>query len=319
MPHHRPVVARAAARSGACGCTASPRRTRRCTTARSARDGGSTAATSSSGAGSRCSARACRHAVRHRRPDRQADPGRRRDASGWSASRRRLGNNQANDGGTRTRREMNGVLVPLETFRAYLRGGERIGLLMIKTPETETPRRRAGPRRSGWCAAPTTASATSRSRTSPTRSSRPRAQIRDDAAQLDDRPRVDRRHLAARRRGRHLLGAQDLARRAAVRDRPAQGDRRRPTGRSCSSSSSSRRRSRRSAARSGAGSAVVVCAVSSRGRSRPGCRWRRSDSCSASASPSPSGCSPGCSRRSPPPASPRSRRCAADPAFGRMP
>ena len=49
-----------------------------------------------------------------------------------------LGNTFANDGGDSwTQREMEGVIVPLETFRAYLRGGERVGVIMIKTPETE--------------------------------------------------------------------------------------------------------------------------------------------------------------------------------------
>ncbi len=48
----------------------------------------------------------------------------------------KIGNAMVNDGGF-TRREMNGVLVPLATFRAYLRGGERIGALMIKTEDKE--------------------------------------------------------------------------------------------------------------------------------------------------------------------------------------
>jgi putative ABC transport system permease protein len=49
-----------------------------------------------------------------------------------------LGNTFANDGGDSwTQREMEGVIIPLETFRAYIRGGERIGVIMIKTPETE--------------------------------------------------------------------------------------------------------------------------------------------------------------------------------------
>jgi putative ABC transport system permease protein len=49
-----------------------------------------------------------------------------------------LGNTFANDGGDSwTQREMEGVVIPLETFRAYIRGGERIGVIMIKTPETE--------------------------------------------------------------------------------------------------------------------------------------------------------------------------------------
>jgi len=48
-----------------------------------------------------------------------------------------LGNTFANDGGDSwTQREMEGVIVPLETFRAFIRGGERIGVIMIKTPET---------------------------------------------------------------------------------------------------------------------------------------------------------------------------------------
>jgi len=48
----------------------------------------------------------------------------------------RIGNNMANDGGW-SRREMNGVLVPLATFRAYIRGGQRIGALMIRTDNKE--------------------------------------------------------------------------------------------------------------------------------------------------------------------------------------
>ena len=43
----------------------------------------------------------------------------------------RIGNRQANSGWTR--REMNGVLIPLSTFRAYLQGGERVNLLTVKT------------------------------------------------------------------------------------------------------------------------------------------------------------------------------------------
>lgn len=48
----------------------------------------------------------------------------------------RIGNNFANDGGW-SRREMNGVLIPLETFRTYVRGGQRVGVLMIKTENKE--------------------------------------------------------------------------------------------------------------------------------------------------------------------------------------
>lgn len=48
----------------------------------------------------------------------------------------RIGNNQVNDGGS-GRREMNGVLVGLQAFRAYLRGGDRIALLMIKSSDEE--------------------------------------------------------------------------------------------------------------------------------------------------------------------------------------
>ncbi len=47
----------------------------------------------------------------------------------------RLGNRQANSGWTR--REMNGVLVPLATFRAYLSGGERISLMTVKTGDLD--------------------------------------------------------------------------------------------------------------------------------------------------------------------------------------
>ena len=43
----------------------------------------------------------------------------------------RLGNRQANSGWTR--REMNGVLIPLSTFRAFLQGGERVNLMTVKT------------------------------------------------------------------------------------------------------------------------------------------------------------------------------------------
>ena len=49
-----------------------------------------------------------------------------------------IGNTFANDGDDSwTTREMEGVVIPLETFRAYLRGGEGIGVLMIKTAKTE--------------------------------------------------------------------------------------------------------------------------------------------------------------------------------------
>jgi putative ABC transport system permease protein len=47
-----------------------------------------------------------------------------------------LGNRQANSGWTR--REMNGVLIPLATFRAYLQGGERVNLMTVKTSELDT-------------------------------------------------------------------------------------------------------------------------------------------------------------------------------------
>ncbi|HVN76058.1 MAG TPA: ABC transporter permease [Thermoanaerobaculaceae bacterium] len=42
-----------------------------------------------------------------------------------------LGNKMADSGWTR--REMDGVLIPLSSFRAYLQGGERIALLTVKT------------------------------------------------------------------------------------------------------------------------------------------------------------------------------------------
>lgn len=48
----------------------------------------------------------------------------------------RIGNQMANDGGW-SRREMAGALVPLETFEAFVRGGQRLNLLMIKTDERE--------------------------------------------------------------------------------------------------------------------------------------------------------------------------------------
>lgn len=46
-----------------------------------------------------------------------------------------LGNHFANSGWTR--REMEGVLVPLATFRAYLAGGEGVSLLSIRTQRTD--------------------------------------------------------------------------------------------------------------------------------------------------------------------------------------
>ncbi len=48
----------------------------------------------------------------------------------------RIGNSQVNDGGS-ARREMNGVLVPLDAFRSYLRGGDRIALLMVKSSDED--------------------------------------------------------------------------------------------------------------------------------------------------------------------------------------
>ena len=48
----------------------------------------------------------------------------------------RIGNSQVNDGGS-ARREMNGVLVPLDAFRSYLRGGDRIALLMVKSSDDD--------------------------------------------------------------------------------------------------------------------------------------------------------------------------------------
>jgi putative ABC transport system permease protein len=47
----------------------------------------------------------------------------------------RLGNQFANSGWSR--REMNGVLIPLNTFRAYLRGGEQVSILTVKTGDLE--------------------------------------------------------------------------------------------------------------------------------------------------------------------------------------
>lgn len=47
----------------------------------------------------------------------------------------RLGNRFANSGWTR--REMEGVLVPLATYRAYINGGEGIHLLSVRTDQTE--------------------------------------------------------------------------------------------------------------------------------------------------------------------------------------
>jgi putative ABC transport system permease protein len=47
----------------------------------------------------------------------------------------RLGNQFANSGWSR--REMNGVLIPLNTFRAYLRGGEQVNILTVKTADLE--------------------------------------------------------------------------------------------------------------------------------------------------------------------------------------
>ena len=47
----------------------------------------------------------------------------------------RLGNQFANSGWSR--REMNGVLIPLNSFRAYLRGGEQVSILTVKTGDLE--------------------------------------------------------------------------------------------------------------------------------------------------------------------------------------
>lgn len=47
----------------------------------------------------------------------------------------RLGNRFANSGWTR--REMQGVLVPLSTFGAYLQGGERLAVLSVRTQDKE--------------------------------------------------------------------------------------------------------------------------------------------------------------------------------------
>jgi putative ABC transport system permease protein len=47
----------------------------------------------------------------------------------------RLGNQFANSGWSR--REMNGVLMPLNTFRAYLRGGEQVNILTVKTADLD--------------------------------------------------------------------------------------------------------------------------------------------------------------------------------------
>ena len=48
----------------------------------------------------------------------------------------KIGNAMVNDGGF-TRREMNGVIVPLASFRAYMSGGDRVGALMIKTGDKD--------------------------------------------------------------------------------------------------------------------------------------------------------------------------------------
>lgn len=47
----------------------------------------------------------------------------------------RLGNRFANSGWTR--REMEGVLIPLSTFAAYLQGGERLAILSVRTAQRE--------------------------------------------------------------------------------------------------------------------------------------------------------------------------------------
>ncbi|MFH1177164.1 MAG: ABC transporter permease [Acidobacteriota bacterium] len=47
----------------------------------------------------------------------------------------RLGNRMVNSGWVR--REMNGVLVPLTAFRAYLQGGERLSIISVKTGDTD--------------------------------------------------------------------------------------------------------------------------------------------------------------------------------------
>ena len=50
----------------------------------------------------------------------------------------KLGNSFANDGDDSwTNREMEGVVVPLETYRARIRGGERIAILMIKSDDKD--------------------------------------------------------------------------------------------------------------------------------------------------------------------------------------
>lgn len=49
-----------------------------------------------------------------------------------------LGNRMANDGGDSwTRREMEGLVVPLETYRTRIRGGEQVAVLMIKSEDKE--------------------------------------------------------------------------------------------------------------------------------------------------------------------------------------
>ena len=48
---------------------------------------------------------------------------------------KRLGNRFANSGWTR--REMQGVLIPLSTFGTYVQGGERVALLSVRTAEKE--------------------------------------------------------------------------------------------------------------------------------------------------------------------------------------
>jgi putative ABC transport system permease protein len=49
-----------------------------------------------------------------------------------------IGNRMANDGGDSwTQREMEGLVVPLETYRARIRGGERVAVLMIKSEDND--------------------------------------------------------------------------------------------------------------------------------------------------------------------------------------
>ena len=133
--------------------------------------------------------------------------------------------NQVND--PEMRRDNQKVYIPITTLAEVLRSAatrctptpSRWGIWSGSRTERSEVDGAASPR-------PPRDLATSRSRTSARRCVRIRKEVDQLVANWTDGAGLDRRHLAAGGRDRHLLGDADLDLGARLRDRPAQGHRR---------------------------------------------------------------------------------------------